>query len=956
MRLVVDLQAAQGESRMRGIGRYSRELALAMARAPGRHEIEIMLNTALPFEDLMADLEAVMPQQQIILWAGPRGVSLLRDQPGTAAAAALVRAEAVMARRPDMLHVASVFEGVSDDVIARWPASRPRPPTMATCYDLIPLVRREDYLDGPWRETLRPWYLRQLHEFALSDGLLAISESSRGEATGVIGYPAERVFNIRAGVSPSFAPPTADAAADAALRQRYGLPEAPVLFVGAGDRRKNEAGLVRGFARLPEATRARHKLVIVGRTDAEALQRLAASEGLTADSLVLVPFVEEADLARLYAICGVFVLPSLHEGFGLPAVEAMACGAPTIGSNATSVPEVIGRPDALFDPLDPASIAERIAAVLEDPLLRQSLRAHGIRHAAQFTWAEAARRAWDACEAVAAGMPAAPVVLRRRLPRLALSAPLPPQESGIATYTAELAPALARHYDITLVGDRATTDDERLAHAFDLVSPDTFLATAQHYDRVLYQLGNSTFHMTQLTRLLPAVPGVVVLHDAFLANVWNLHLAAAGDAAGFQRLLLRSHGWAAVAADARLGREATLRRYPCSLDVVQDACGLILHSEHARDVLAAHFGADTLASADVIAHLRRPPSLPDRAAARRRLGVPDDTFLICSFGAVAPTKMPELALSGWRAAGLGERARLVFVGEAGAQTGALFTQEMSAQGASVTGRVDGAVYAAWLAAADAAIQLRTSSRGESSGAVADCLGAGLPLIVNAHGSAAELPAGTCLMLPAEPNADEVGAALHRMAQEAPLRAGLATQAQRHAATQLAPHRVADRYAEAIETAWARTGLHRTVRDIRATPSCAGANPVALAVSLGATFPQPGPRSVFVDGEAMLHAGRGGDLANWLANHPSDIRVHPVALAQGRLKVQNVLAARLLGLEATPGLDDWAEPRPGDVLLAGAAMTDEGVPRRLALLGVTVHRVDRALARGEVAEELAFLTN
>jgi glycosyltransferase involved in cell wall biosynthesis len=447
---------------------------------------------------------------------------------------------------------------------------------------------------------------------------------------------------------------------------------------------------------------------------------------------------------------------------------------------------------------------------------------------------------------------------------------------------------------------------------------------------------------------------VVVLHDAYLSNVWNLHLAAAGNEEAFQRLLLRNHGWAAVAADARSGREATLKRFPCSLEVVQDSCGLILHSRHARDVLATHFGAPALASAAIIPHLRRPPALPDRATARRRLGVADDVFLVCSFGAVAPTKVPELVLAGWRAAGLGDRARLVFVGEAGADQEALFTAGMAARGASVSGRVDDATYRAWLAAADAAIQLRASSRGESSGAIADCLGASLPLIANAHGSAAELPPDTCLMLADTPAPGEIADALRHLAGAPALRTGLAAAARAHATGTLAPHRVAERYAEAIEAAWARHGLHGAVRGIRAAPSCTGSDPIALATALAATFPRPGPGHIFVDAAAMVQAGGGDVLANWLAGHPPHLRVQPVTLEQGRLRVASALAGRLLALAVAPGLDDWAEPRPGDVLLCGPAMADDGMTRRLALSGVTVHRVDWALARGLAAAELASL--
>jgi hypothetical protein len=114
--------------------------------------------------------------------------------------------------------------------------------------------------------------------------------------------------------------------------------------------------------------------------------------------VVITGFVPEDDLVTLYNLCHLFVFPSLHEGFGLPALEAMACGAPVIGSNTSSIPEVIGWKDALFDPTRPSAIAEAIAGALANEGFRQELRNHGLRQARLFSWDESARRALAAFE------------------------------------------------------------------------------------------------------------------------------------------------------------------------------------------------------------------------------------------------------------------------------------------------------------------------------------------------------------------------------------------------------------------------------------------------------------------------------------------------------------------------------------------------------------------------------
>ncbi len=132
---------------------------------------------------------------------------------------------------------------------------------------------------------------------------------------------------------------------------------------------KNVDGLIRAYALLPQALRAQHQLVIVCAVhmqDRLRLEAVAKKQGLAPDELVLTGFVPEDELVLLYNQCKLFAFPSWHEGFGLPALEAMACGRAVIGSNSSSLPEVIGREDALFDARSDASIAEKIAQVLSD--------------------------------------------------------------------------------------------------------------------------------------------------------------------------------------------------------------------------------------------------------------------------------------------------------------------------------------------------------------------------------------------------------------------------------------------------------------------------------------------------------------------------------------------------------------------------------------------------------------
>jgi glycosyltransferase involved in cell wall biosynthesis len=929
MRLVIDLQGAQGSSHARGIGRYSRELALAMAREARDHEVIIALNAAFPdtAEALTASFSSILPRAQIRCWHSPHGTAISSDAPARRAQAEVLRAQFLASLQPDLVHVSSMFEGLVDDAVTMLPQRMEPLPVVATCYDLIPLIRHDEYFGAhePSSSALR-WYYRCAQEMASCEGLLAISESSREEAIGHLPYRAERVFNIQAGISDSFRPAQLPEAERMALLRRYGLRESFILFLGAGDIRKNEAGLIAAYARLPAALQQKHQLLIVGKMDQERLRRVAAEQRVSTANFVIVPFVPEEDLNALYSSCGVFVFPSVHEGFGLPVAEAMACGAPVIASNTTSLPEVVGREDATFDPMDPDSIAACMRRVLENPAFRSELAAYGPVQAGRFTWHSSANRAWDALEAIQdqrRGRQAKrPAALLRPKPRLAFVAPLPPQATGIADYCAELLPALAQHYDITLVSEEPT-DAIRLDASFPQLSPGDFLQSVQRFDRVLYHIGNSPFHRYQIEDLLPLCPGVVMLHDAFLSNHMEWLCWNRGQPEQFRAVLLASHGYPALSFMAREGREATLAQYPCTLPVLQQSVGVIQHSDHAVDVLRQHFGEDAAASVSVVPHLRALRRLPDRTAARALLGLADD-FVVCSFGGVNLLKGPHLLAEAWKRSGL--KGRLFFAG--GAPPDLQASLEDPGAGIHCTGRLTREEYDAWLAAADLAVQWRTGSRGESSGAVADALMAGLPVVLNRHGASGELPDDLVLALPDEAAASELATALVGLHGDPARRRTLGAAGQAFVRAELAPEAIALRYRDAIEQAYARPLQPVIASQLQqnATGSMTSADHMAFAQAVARGFPQPwrGARRnrllIDISVLAQHDAGTGIQrVVRELCRHllqapPPGLRGEAVRMKDRRLRHTSAVPLRLLDLPAVDMPETAVDARPGDILL------------------------------------------
>ena len=313
-------------------------------------------------------------------------------------AAELIREKFLADLRPDIVHVSTLFEGFHNEVVASVGRLDATLPTAVTLYDLIPMLRPDTYLSEP---SGRRHYLRRAQSLKRADLLLAISESTRREAIDAMDISPDRVITIGAGLSRSFEARGVSDDEKASLLASYGLRRPFVLYTGAVEPHKNVEGLIAAFGSLRPEIRSAHQLAIAGKlqeADRDRLVALLASHGLDAGDMVCLNYVPDEDLSVLYSLCSVFIFPSLHEGFGLPILEAMACGAPVIGSNCTSIPEIINRKDALFDPRRPQDIANRLTEVLSNTDLRQNLKVWGLERARAFTWDACARKALEAFE------------------------------------------------------------------------------------------------------------------------------------------------------------------------------------------------------------------------------------------------------------------------------------------------------------------------------------------------------------------------------------------------------------------------------------------------------------------------------------------------------------------------------------------------------------------------------
>lgn len=399
MHIAIDLQSCQTGSRLGGIGRYSLELAKAMVRRRSSHEFSLVLSEgAEGASQVRAAFADLIAPDRIRTFMAPRHTAEASNPISAVRAAELVREQFLMELAPDCVHISSLFEGLHEPFVTSVGHLYPADRTAVTLYDLIPWAQRERYLAD---KRSHAHYVNKLEQLKRAGLLLAISDFSRREATELLGIDASRVVNISSAADSRFKPLDLSPAAVDDLKRRYGIADKFLMYTGSFDVRKNHASLIRAFGMIPPAIRTGHQLLIVGNGWEEMysqLRRVGASAGVKEHELVFAGHVAERDLAPLYNACSMFVFPSLAEGFGLPVLEAMACGTPTLCSDATSLPEVVGLASAMFDPKDPASIAARIQRALVEPEFRETLRTHGLERAKLFSWDESARVALSAME------------------------------------------------------------------------------------------------------------------------------------------------------------------------------------------------------------------------------------------------------------------------------------------------------------------------------------------------------------------------------------------------------------------------------------------------------------------------------------------------------------------------------------------------------------------------------
>ncbi|MBI2862729.1 MAG: glycosyltransferase family 4 protein [Chloroflexi bacterium] len=346
-----------------GISRYIRNLLLHLPQVAGGEGFTVFVGD----RQFSEELGALVQLRRSWLPTARPWMRILWEQ--------CVQPAVVRLDRVDVLHSLAFVQPMLCPV-----------PSVVTVHDLSFLLYPEAH-PMLHRSYLRLFTRLTVHRAAR---IIAVSQSTKEDVVRLLGADASRVDVVYHGIEESFRP-IADVEQGRRFRERMGLPERYILYVGTLEPRKNLVRLVRAFAQLRREHGLPHWLVLAGPPGwgERVVYTTIEAEGV-GDRVLFPGYLPAQELPLWYNTADLFVYPSLYEGFGFPPLEAMACGVPVVVSNRASLPEVVGEAGVLVDPEDTEGLAEAMARVLTDKSLRSELAARGRTQASRFSWRQAA--------------------------------------------------------------------------------------------------------------------------------------------------------------------------------------------------------------------------------------------------------------------------------------------------------------------------------------------------------------------------------------------------------------------------------------------------------------------------------------------------------------------------------------------------------------------------------------
>lgn len=397
MRIIIDLQGLQSNSSgERGVGRYTENIVRELLRINKQHEILLAINAGLPYsiDSIRFKFREFVSDSDYIIWHNYLGLESRIDgvyDENIFFAEGVIREVFLDSWRPNVIFSTNLQEGLHElGAVTSVKSILSDSIFVSTLHDVVPLHYKDEMLADPYTSK---WYYSKLEIAKKSDYLITVSGSSKSDIIKFLEVDEERLVVVENGYdSLQFDSQPVSSEHAESVRRKYDLPNKFLLYIGGADKHKNIERLIFACSSNPKIL-LEHALVLGGSAFPNHVGLKSIISALGLDGKVLSPgFIDEVDLPLLYKLSSCFVFPAVHEGFGLPVLEAMACGTPVIGSNSSSIKEIIQNEEAMFDPFSIIDIASKIDKVISQPEYRERVIQNGLNRSRNYSWKGSAQK------------------------------------------------------------------------------------------------------------------------------------------------------------------------------------------------------------------------------------------------------------------------------------------------------------------------------------------------------------------------------------------------------------------------------------------------------------------------------------------------------------------------------------------------------------------------------------
>ena len=712
---------------------------------------------------------------------------------------ALVK-EYIQKNQIDIFYITSPFDGHLPPYQKEWFEGAQ---VVATVYDIIPYIMSERYFS---QKSDMTWYMERVDMLRWVNRLLVISQSVKDDLTQRLDFNAKNIDVIWGAPGKQFRQINIEPKQRDKLLRKHKIDKPYVMCTGGDDERKNIAGLIEAFGRLPQRILEQYQLVVVCKLQQKSIVRYAklAQELGIEGRVIFTNFVTDEELLELYNLAKLVAFPSVYEGFGLPVVEAWACGAPVLTSNNSSLIQIAGDAAILVDPYS----VDDMERGLEEALISSDLKElakKGKQRLEKFQWHEVARAS------ISAFSKAHPLKepCKRRTKRIAFFTPLPPVQSGISDYSVDIISELCKEFDIDVFINQETWSADMLPKTVKVYTHSKYSAMRDQYWDTVYQIGNSSFHV-YMWPYLKEYGGTLVLHD------YNLHGAVQDNALFvqkynmklYQKILMEDLPADTVNTyidDVKRGRGLRINEVELNGFLTNYADKIIVHSQEAKEKLLKR---DIGRCVWWIRSYAKIGPLRESSLAKQTLGWAEGTLHFAAFGHVHETKriIPIMKAFGKLAKQYGH-VQLHFVGKLDTALEPKFIdavrQLQLEDKVEVTGYVTLEEFEQYIDATDVCLNLRWPYNGETSGSLMRILAKGKCVVVNDIGSFGEIPDDACIKLLSvnsmseNKEVSEIYAAMMKLAENPKMRETIQRSARLFAEEYLDIKKIAVQYTECI---------------------------------------------------------------------------------------------------------------------------------------------------------------